>query len=312
MQKVQVHVRVLVALVACAAASCVAVGEDEELDLVEQGVLAPPATVNVVATAQDRATVSWSAVPGAVKYYVSQSTDPNGPFVPVNSARAPSTTLNVAHLTPNTNFCFVVRSEDGTGPGPFSDPACTLTQSPPPPPSTVVVTQTSPTRVTVDWTEVSDATKYYVFQADSLDGTYSYINTTLAPGTSLDVANLVEGETVCFKVQTQVASGVSALSAGVCNTSLQPPTSVTAVQTAATRLSVSWTPATGVDRTYIFESKDGGPNVLVGSVLATSPQSLNRANLSVGAQYCYQLQSQFLPNNPANRSGLTLPVCVQL
>ncbi len=174
------------------------------------------------------------------------------------------------------------------------------------------MTQSSPTRVTVDWTAVSGATKYYVFQAASLDGTYEYVNTTIAPGTSLAVANLAEGETACFKVQTQALNGVSDLSSGICNTSLQPPTNITAVKTATTRLSVSWTPATGVDRTYVFESKDGGPSVLVGSVLATSAQSLNRANLSIGAQYCYQLQSQFLPNNPANRSGLTLPVCVQL
>ena len=135
------------------------------------------------------------------------------------------------------------------------------------------------------------------------------MGTTLAPSTSFVNSNLATG-THCYKVQTQAATGTSAQSAAVCNTSLQPPTGITVVKTGTGRLQITWTAAAGANRTYTYESRAGAANAMVASTLIGSAQVVNRAGLTPGVQYCYQLQTQFNPaSNPAARSGLTLPVC---
>ena len=115
------------------------------------------------------------AVVGAVKYYVYRSTTgPTGPFSYINTTRAPGTSLQVAHLSPSTEYCYEVRTEDGTGPGaPSTPPACTTQPTGPNPPNAVVVSQVAPDRVNVSWTSVAGATKYYVHEASSLNGTYA-------------------------------------------------------------------------------------------------------------------------------------------
>src|SRR5687767_12838433 len=120
MSSKQVVIRPCVALAIAwvGLSSCVVPGDEEPYSELEQFVLGPPANVMVTPTAIDRATVSWDPVVGAVKYYVSRSTTgPAGPFSFLNTTRAPGTTLQVAHLSASTEYCYEVRTEDGTGPG---------------------------------------------------------------------------------------------------------------------------------------------------------------------------------------------------
>ena len=292
------------ALVAVSLAGC-ALEDDEVLESVdEQGILGPPATVTVTATAPDRATVSWTDVPGAVKYYVYMSQGPAGPFTIVNTARAPSTSLAVAHLNENLEYCFEVRTEDGTGPGAPSTPACTTTPTGPSAPNAVQVTQTQPDRVSVAWTTIAEATKYYIYEATSLNGTYTYVNTALAPANTLTLA-VPANTTRCYRVATFSPNGTSIQSPGGCNTGIQPPTAITATRTSSTRISLAWTAAANASKYYVYESRAGAPLVLVGSVLATSPTSLARANLTTGVQYCYQIRTEGTPTS--NISGYSAP-----
>lgn len=269
----------------------------DDLSSVDQDVLGPPSGVTVSATEPDRATVSWSAVTGAVKYYVYEATNSAGPYTFINTVRAPGTSLDVAQLTAGTNYCFEVRTDDGTGPDGFSTPACTTPTNVVAPNSTVV-SQTSPTQVTVQWTSVPNTSKYYLYQSSTLTGTYSYYKTVLAPTTSY-VLNNASTTTTCFKVARADANGyISSQTAGHCNTSLQPPTNVTATKTSTGRIRIDWTGGvTGATKYYVYESKAGGPLTLVASVLASSSPTTTRANLTPGTQYCYQLKTQGSPTS---------------
>lgn len=298
--------RLLVTASALAAAIGCGVDPEGELNesVVGQEVLGPPATVTATATATDRTTVSWSAVTGATKYYVLQSTSMAGPFTFINTTRAPGTALQVAHLTTNTEYCFQVRTEDGTGPGAPSATACTITPTGPAAPSAVVATQTAPDRIAVSWNAISGATKYYVYEAASLAGTYSYKATTLAPTTSLNVIVPVS-TTRCYKIAASGPNGTSVQSTGACNTGLQAPTNVTATAVSASRINVSWTHAADAVKYYVYESRAGAALTFAGTVLVGSAPTLSRAGLTTGVEYCYQIRTQGNPTS--NVSGYSLP-----
>lgn len=294
----------LAAVVGVAALTGCALSDDESVDETQQDVLGPPTTVTVTPTAPDRATVSWSAVAGATKYYVEiSSTGNSGPFSYLNTTLAPGTSLQVAHLSAKSQYCFRVRTEDGTGPGAPSTASCGTTPTGPNPPNGVQTTQTAPDRITVVWDSVPNATKYYVYEASTLNGSYSYVNTAL--GTNSLMVSTAANAQECFKVATVSSNGTSVMSAGGCNFGLQPPTAVTATRTSSTRLTVAWTIAANAAKTFVYESKAGGPLTFVGTVLPTATQSLNRASLTTGVQYCYQLRTQGTPTS--NVSGYSAP-----
>ncbi|MBA3539717.1 MAG: DUF3494 domain-containing protein [Deltaproteobacteria bacterium] len=198
---------------------CVTEGELDDQSSAEQEVLGPPSGLTLTPTATDRITVSWNAVPGALKYYVYQATAAAGPYSFRGTARAPATSLPVANLTPNTNYCFEVRTDDGTGPGAFSAPACSQGQSIAPAPTQVTATTslTYATTVNVRWGAVSGASKYYVYRLDAATGTFTFYATSLT--TAFDATHLTAGATYCFRIAAQTTPGITAQSATACNSS---------------------------------------------------------------------------------------------
>jgi hypothetical protein len=281
------------------------ISELDETSSIESEVLGPPDNVVVTPTTVDRATVSWDPVAGAIKYYVFQSTG-GGPPVFINTARAPGTSLQVAHLLPDTEYCFEVQTEDGTGPGASSPPTCATTPTAPPPPDTVLASQTSPTAVNVSWSAVSGATKYYVYQSQGTAGPFNYINTTTAPTTNLNVSPLTAMTTYCFKVQADGSNGPSALSAAACNNTISPPSNITATRVSSSRIRVDWTGVTGATKYYIHEIAGSTPRRFRATVLASAPPTYTATSLTAGTQYCYQLRTQGSPTS--NVSGYSLPV----
>lgn len=191
---------------------CMELGTEDESST-EQYVRPPPAVVTAVATSQTRITVSWSAVTDATKYYVYRSTGAAGPFGFQGTTLAPGTSLLVANLLANTEYCFVVRTDGADGAGVASSPpACATTPGaamPPAPPATVTATPTAADRITVSWSTVATANRYYVYQSVGAAGPYSFVGTTLAPSLSQNVANLMPGTTYCYRVAAESVAGVS-------------------------------------------------------------------------------------------------------
>jgi fibronectin type 3 domain-containing protein len=283
--------------------SCVVpVDENENENDIEQGVLAPPSNVTITASSLDRVNLSWDPVAGAIKYYVYQSTSTGGPFTFANTARAPQTSIQIANLTPNTSYCFAVRTEDGTGPGALSTPACMSTMSTPQPPSVVVASPSSATSVSVHWSPVANASKYYVYRSNTTTGTYSYLTTVFAPTLAYQNAGLTAGTTYCYRVAVDVGGVMSGFSSPHCNTSFQPPSGVTAVRTSATRIQVAFGAVTNATKYYVYESVGAGPFAYATTVVQSSAPSVIRANLTTGVQYCYRVQSVNAANQTSPQS----------
>src|ERR1044071_2771606 len=71
----------------------------------EQFVLPAPTGVTATVVSDTKITVSWNAVPGAVKYFVTQSVA-GGPFNNIATVFAPSTSRTIINLTPNTLYAY--------------------------------------------------------------------------------------------------------------------------------------------------------------------------------------------------------------
>jgi titin len=87
-----------------------------------------PATVTATAVSSSRINVAWSSVSNADRYFVYQSNNgPNGTYSFINTVTQPSTSLAVANLMTNTQYCFKVASSNANGTSALSAAACDTT-----------------------------------------------------------------------------------------------------------------------------------------------------------------------------------------
>ncbi|MEJ7603623.1 MAG: fibronectin type III domain-containing protein [Kofleriaceae bacterium] len=179
-------------------------------------------------------------------------------------------------------------------------------------PTNVTATPTSPTRITVGWDPVLNATKYYVYRSTA-GGPAEYINTMRAPGTSLAAANLTAGTAYCFTIKTDDGAGVSGFSLPGCAstpTTNAPPAPVTvdATPTSASRITVDWAAEPTASKYLIYQSVDAaGPYTYAFTVTAPTV-SWTATNLVAGTTYCYRVASG---NAAATSPMSTATACVR-
>lgn len=158
-----------------------------------------------------RISLSWNAVDGATSYVVKR--DDTGV-----SGNLPGTSYTDTGLSASTTYTYTVYAENaqGTGPDSTSVQATTMT---PPPAAPTGVTAGNPGTLTIDvsWNTVTGADSYKVYRStDDVD--YNYV--TLETGTSITDSGLKHSTTYYYKVLAKNASGESALSTAVSETTL--------------------------------------------------------------------------------------------
>ena len=91
----------------------------------------PPTTVTATAVSDTQISVSWTAVPGAFKYFVFQKSPSDADFVFAGTTLDPGTSHLEIGLTPNTTYQYevVTESTDGSDSAP-SSPRCPPRRSP--------------------------------------------------------------------------------------------------------------------------------------------------------------------------------------
>ena len=206
---------VLSALNGCMAGS--ATVDDPELGaIVDDLALPPPTNLRGTATAPNRIDIQWDAVAGAnLKNYVVDRGPSPGTETSLTSVAPDKTTWTSTNLTPNTQYCWDVRSitlnNERSGP---SNEVCLTTPgaATTPAPTNVAATAISDTRITVTWAAVTGATVYHVFMAQftgAATGPFSQVASVAAPATSTTVANLSPGVRYAFHVTAVSVGGES-------------------------------------------------------------------------------------------------------
>lgn len=192
--------------------------ETADLDGTESGPSAPVTATtlaadafsptNVVATSTSATTVdiTWTAVSGAVKYYLYKAQGA-GPFTYFTTVLAPGTSATAIGLTPNTTYSFEVTAgmPDGIETPP-SAPATATTGA-----TTVAVAPTNVTafafsesRISVQWDAAPNAVKYFVYESQA-GGPFTFRGSIGSAATTFLAANLTPDTSYCYEVTTILA-----------------------------------------------------------------------------------------------------------
>lgn len=179
------------------------------------GTLPPPPTnLHVTAKTSVSIDLAWDPVPGATAYIISKGTASGNEAFFTHSPADP-TTYEGDHLTPNTQYSWTVRAVVN---GLFSNPSNEVvdtTNGAPAAPTNVTATVIAPDRIQVDWSPVTGAFKYFVFQSVN-GGPFAFAGTVLDPSTTFLAVNLSPATTYTYQVQAEDAVGTDGpLSAAV-------------------------------------------------------------------------------------------------
>jgi fibronectin type 3 domain-containing protein len=268
-----------------------------------------PANVTATAVSDTRIEVSWTAAPGAFKYFVLQKAPTDSDFVFAGTTLAPDTTHLMIGLTPNTTYQYEVVAEDtdSVDSAPSSPPASATTfAAPPGAPTNVTATAVSNTEIDLSWTNSPTAFKVFVFESVN-SGTNSFRATVLAPGNTFAATGLTANTTYCYQLQSTLLDGSeSGLSTPpACATTgagPQPPGGLTATAISDTRILVQWQAAANAVKYNVFQSQSGGQFTPRGSVLASQQEFLD-VNLTPSTNYCYRVSTLFADGSESAQSG---------
>jgi fibronectin type 3 domain-containing protein len=263
--------------------------------VISGGLNRAPDTVTATPVTDTQISVSWSAVPGAVKYFVFQSTA-GGPFNFLGTVLAPSTSLLATGLTPDTTYAYqIVTVDAGGAESPPSAPVSATTFAIDPRiPSNITATPVSPVEIDLTWSAVPSAAKYFVFESQA-GGPFNFRATVVAPGTSFQATGLTPSTMYCYQLASGLTDGTTTgMSAPVCATTqatAQPPGGLLATALSDTRIFVQWQPASGAVKYLVYQAVDGAMTFAqVGSVTAAATAFL-AINLTASTQYCYRVTS---------------------
>ncbi|WP_231605698.1 fibronectin type III domain-containing protein, partial [Micromonospora sp. HK10] len=188
------------------------VKDPSTLPAVPSGVTATPDTAGQVR-------LSWSAVPGATRYWLYQRNVTTGQ---THFARQPypftETTATMGLLTSGHQYEFRVTAENGVGEGPASTTVgATPYIAPPPAPSDITATADTAGRITLRWTAVAGAWGYDVLRRDVTDGATQFDLVTRPGGqeTQLVMGNLEHAHEYEYVMVTRHGGGESPRSAPV-------------------------------------------------------------------------------------------------
>jgi uncharacterized protein (TIGR02145 family) len=247
-----------------------------------------PANVAAAAASATSIIVSWSAVSGATEYYVYRSASATGTYSRVGNTA--STTYTNTGLTTGTTYYYKVSAYNGSSESSQSAHASATANTPTlAVPSGVTATAESPGSIIVSWSAVSGTTGYYVYRGTSATGTYSKIGTVTSESTSYTNTGLSVGTTYYYKVSAYNSSSESAqssyTSAATPSVVLNPPASITAVETSLSAITVSWSAVSGAIgyRVYRGTSVDGSYEY-VGTTTSTS---YTNTGLPINVPYYY-------------------------
>ncbi|HEY8658159.1 MAG TPA: fibronectin type III domain-containing protein [Hanamia sp.] len=231
------------------------------------------------------ATVSWTAVSGALSYDVDYSVSGQNSWTSAATSTT-STTVNITGLNPSTAYDWRVRSNcsstssSGYSTGSFTTLASTTTCNPPTGLSSSNITSSG---ATVSWTAVSGAASYDVDY--SLYGANSWTNiATATTSLSVNIIGLSSGNQYDWRVRsncgtsgssTYSSSQFTTLAAG-CVDALEPNNTFASAApiSIGTNLNAEIASATDVDY-YIFSTSGSQKNVKV--TLTNLPANYNLA-----------------------------------
>ncbi|MEO8770852.1 MAG: reprolysin-like metallopeptidase [Ferruginibacter sp.] len=194
------------------------------------------------------ATVSWTAVSGAVSYDVDYKLTSSGTWTNAATATA-STSVAIGSLTASTVYDWRVRTNCASGSSAYTAAQFTTAAAPVcGAPSGLASSSITTSGATVNWTAVSGAVSYDVDYKLTSSGTWTNAATATA-STSVAIGGLGASSVYDWRVRTNCSFGSSGYTAAQFTTAgvvtCNAPTGLSSSSITTSTATVSWTAASG-------------------------------------------------------------------
>jgi YD repeat-containing protein len=218
--------------------------------------------------------LNWTAVTGANSYNIYQNGIKLVTFSSTNS-------FNVTNLSPNTDYNFQVSAIIGDSESDKSNliNVKTLLQGP----TNLVASTITNSSVQLNWTAVSGASSYKIYQNGITLVTSSLTN-------SFNVTNLSPNTNYTFQVTAMISSSESGKSNQISiKTSPPAPTGLQVNDITTNSLTLSWSSVSGASTYYVYQKESSGS--MYTQIATTILPSINIQNLSPGTTYSFVVRS---------------------
>ncbi|MDR1221182.1 MAG: fibronectin type III domain-containing protein [Treponema sp.] len=260
----------------------------------------PPSSVSAVGASSTSITINWDAASGAEEYYIYRSLTEYGAYSKLTTTpvSVTGTSYTDTGLSSGITYYYKVAAYNsgGTSEQSVADSATTLLA----PPSSVSATAASSSSITVSWSSVSNATRYYIYRSTSAEGSYTQL--TYTTSFSYTDTALSSGATYYYKVAaySNYSSGEQSVAVSAI-TLLAPPSSVSAVGASSTSITISWNSSSGAGGYYIYRSLSYNGVYLKLTTDSVTGTSYTDTGLSADISYYYKIAAY----NSDGESGMS-------
>jgi hypothetical protein len=239
------------------------------------------------------ATVSWTAVSGAVSYDVDYKLTSSGTWTNAATATS-STSVAISGLTASTVYDWRVRTNCSSASSSYtaaqfttaSVPVCNA-------PSGLAASGITTTNATVSWTAVSGALSYDVDYKLTSSGTWTNA-ATATPSTSIAISGLTASTVYDWRVRTNCSFGSSGYTAAQFTTAAVPvcnaPSGLAASGITTSGATVSWTAVSGA-LNYDVDYKLTSTGTWTNAATATTSTSVAIGGLSASTVYDWRVRT---------------------
>lgn len=249
-------------------------------------ILNAPANVKVTKKAYDTATVTWSAVPGATRYAVYRTTDPNGTYKRIGIVNTNSLTKNGIVAGVRHYFRVVALNDNGSSQSPYSSTVNIKTSFDKP--KGLKVSKEEYNSIKLTWEKVNGATTYEIYRSTKKSSGYKKIGTSRT--NSYTSKNLKTNKTYYYKIKVKNNASSSTYSSVVKGkTGLSEPENVKASSTSYNSIKLTWNKVSGAQKYEIYRStkKSSGYK----KIKTTKSRSYTNKNLTSGTTYYYKIKA---------------------
>lgn len=237
------------------------------------------------------ATVSWSALSGALSYDVSYKLNSSSTWITAATATT-SLSVNLSSLTSNSLYDYRVRANCSGVSGNYAQAQFTTLSATCNAPGGLAATNITTSSATVSWGSVTGALHYDVDVKLNTSSTWTNV-ATATTSLSVNLSGLSSGSVYDYRVRTNCSGGSSTYSqaqfttlAPACNA----PGGLAASNITTTTATVSWSAVSG-SLSYDVSYKLNTSSTWLTAATATTSLSVNLTNLSGGSLYDYRVRA---------------------
>lgn len=250
-------------------------------------ILNTPSNVKVSKKYYDTATLTWSAVPGATRYKVYHSTDPNGTFKYIGEAKSTGFTKNGVVPGIKNYYKVTALNSNNASQSNYSS-SVNLKTSFDKKPGGLKVSSTSYNSIKLTWSKVNGATSYEVYRSTKKSSGFKKIASTKT--NSYTNKKLKTNKTYYYKIKAKNKYTKSPYSSVVKGKSeLAVPKNLKASSASYNSIKLTWSKAGGASKYDIYRStkKNSGYK----KIKTTSSTKYTDKKLSSGTTYYYKIKA---------------------